>query len=173
MCIVGNNNVVEFNNCLMDNIPITIFGNDNHVIIDENVKFYDGSVLITGTKCLIKIGRYTSIQGAHIIAQENETSIIIGKNCMFSTEIRIRTSDSHPVYCTKTGKRINEAKSVYIGDHVWLGIQVVVLKGSVIGSNSIIGAGSIVTHGIPKNSVAVGIPAKVIKSDVNWSSTFE
>lgn len=170
--IVGNNNVVEFNHCLMDNIPITIYGDDNHLLIEENVKIYGGDIYITGTKCLVKIGKNTSIHGAHINAQEYKTSIIIGEDCMFSRDIIIRTSDSHPLYCAKSGKRINEAKSVQIGNHVWLGVQVFVLKGCHIGDNSVIGTGSIVTHDIPENSVAAGIPAKVIRSNIKWSKTF-
>ena len=171
--IIGNNNIVELNNCFMDNIPITIYGNNNHVIINENVKIFGGNIYITGSECLIKIGKNTSIQGAHINAQEHNTSIVIGEDCMFSGNIVIRTSDSHPVYCMETGKRINEAKSVHIGNHVWLGVQVFVLKGCSIGNNSIIGTGSVVTHDIPANSIAVGIPAKVIKNNVNWTKTFE
>lgn len=52
---------------------------------------------------------------------------------------------------------------MHIGNHVWLGVQVFVLKGVVIGDNSIIGTGSIVTYDIPANSIAIGIPAKVKK----------
>lgn len=101
--IVGNNNVAEFNKCFMDNIPITIYGNDNHLIIDENVKIYGGDIYITGSECLIKIGKNTSIQGAHINTQEHKTSIIIGEDCIFSRDIMIRTSDSHSLYCTNQG----------------------------------------------------------------------
>lgn len=52
---------------------------------------------------------------------------------------------------------------IIIGDNVWIGEKASILKGVKIGSNSIIGAGSIVTKDVPPYSVAVGIPAKVIK----------
>jgi len=54
-------------------------------------------------------------------------------------------------------------KEVIIGENVWLGLNVTVLKGSTIGNNSIIGAGSVVTGAIPPNVIAAGVPAKVIK----------
>jgi lipopolysaccharide O-acetyltransferase len=54
-------------------------------------------------------------------------------------------------------------KDVIIGEGVWLGQRVCVLPGVTIGAHSIIGAGGIVTRDIPPYSIAVGIPAKVIK----------
>ncbi|WP_308303877.1 DapH/DapD/GlmU-related protein, partial [Vibrio parahaemolyticus] len=51
-----------------------------------------------------------------------------------------------------------------IHDNVWLGEGVFVMPGVTIGKNSIIGAGSVVTKSIPENVIAVGNPAKIIKS---------
>ena len=56
------------------------------------------------------------------------------------------------------------AEAVVIKDNVWLGAGVIVLKGVTIGKNSVIGAGSVVTKDIPDNSLAIGIPAKVVKT---------
>ena len=53
---------------------------------------------------------------------------------------------------------------ISIGDDVWIGVGTIVLDGVNIGDGSIIGAGSVVTSNIPENSIAVGNPAKVIKS---------
>jgi acetyltransferase-like isoleucine patch superfamily enzyme len=53
---------------------------------------------------------------------------------------------------------------VKIGNNVWMGENVTILKGVTIGDNVIIGIGSIVTKDIPSNSIAVGVPAKVIGS---------
>lgn len=55
-------------------------------------------------------------------------------------------------------------KQVVIGDHVWIGAGAMVCPGVSIGSNSIIAAGAVVTKDIPANSVAAGVPAKVIKT---------
>lgn len=60
--------------------------------------------------------------------------------------------------------RSGEPIEVIIGDNVWLGVNVVVLKGVTIGDNSVIGACSVVTKSIPANVIAAGNPCRVIKS---------
>ena len=52
---------------------------------------------------------------------------------------------------------------VIIGNNVWIGDKCTILSGVTIGDNAIIGANSVVTHDIPSNSVAAGMPAKIIK----------
>jgi len=54
-------------------------------------------------------------------------------------------------------------KPVIIGDKVEIGSNAVILPGVEIGNNSTVGAGAVVTKNIPPDSIAVGIPAKVIK----------
>ena len=51
-----------------------------------------------------------------------------------------------------------------IGGNCWIGAKAVVTDGACIGENSVIGAGAVVVKPIPRNSVAVGIPAKVIRT---------
>jgi acetyltransferase-like isoleucine patch superfamily enzyme len=58
---------------------------------------------------------------------------------------------------------------VVIGDHVWLAAESAVLKGASVGDHSTVGFRSVVTSGIPAHSLAVGIPARVIRSGVTWS----
>uniref|UniRef100_A0A7V3J989 Acyltransferase n=1 Tax=candidate division CPR3 bacterium TaxID=2268181 RepID=A0A7V3J989_UNCC3 len=71
-------------------------------------------------------------------------------------------SESHDVDA-KVFRETHLAKSVVIEDNVWLGVGVLVMPGVTIGRNSVIGAGSIVTKNIPANSVAYGIPAKIVR----------
>ncbi len=61
-------------------------------------------------------------------------------------------------------KQGNNAKGIKIEDDVWIGTSVRILDGVTIGTGSVIGAGSVVTKNIPPYSVAVGVPAKVIKT---------
>ena len=55
-------------------------------------------------------------------------------------------------------------KPIYIGDNVYIGNDVLILPGVTIGNNVVIGAGAVVSRSIPDNSVAVGVPARVIKT---------
>ena len=55
-----------------------------------------------------------------------------------------------------------------IGDKVWIGMNVTILKGVNVGEGSIIAAGSVVTNNVPAHSIVAGVPAKVIKSDVYY-----
>ena len=57
----------------------------------------------------------------------------------------------------------NFSLPIVIGDDVWIGANSVILPGVTIGDNSVIGAGSVVTQDIPANSVAYGVPCRVIR----------
>jgi maltose O-acetyltransferase len=57
-----------------------------------------------------------------------------------------------------------KGNNIVINDHVWIGANAIVLPGITIGENSVVGAGSVVTKSIPPNSVAVGNPARVIRT---------
>ena len=67
-------------------------------------------------------------------------------------------------------KVLNIGKIIKIGNHVWIGRRVDLLKGTKINDNSIVGFGSVVTGNIDESNVVIaGFPAKVIKTGVNWS----
>lgn len=110
----------------------------------------------------ISIGDNTLIeQMAHIIGFGN---VKIGKGCLISARCFI--SSCNHIY-EEIDKPVFEqgliSKDVEIGDNCFIGMDVKIFAGSKIGKNVIIGANSIVTGEIPPYSVAVGIPAKVIK----------
>jgi len=87
---------------------------------------------------------------------------------MFSYDIELKTGDSHSIFDLNTNSRINFGKSIKLGNHVWVGAHVVILKGVEIGDNSVIGTSTVCTKSIPACSLAVGIPANVIKTNVTW-----
>lgn len=63
----------------------------------------------------------------------------------------------------------NISGSIKIGDHVWLGKGVSVLKNTFIGSDAVVGMKSVVTENIPSSSLAVGNPAKVVRHGITWN----
>lgn len=111
----------------------------------------------------IEIGDGTVIQPyVHIGAID---SIRIGRGVLMASHVYITDHDHdfrNPQEPVIENSRVLAA-SVSIGDYVWLGEQVMVLKGVTIGARAVIGAGSIVTHDIPAGSIAVGAPARVIR----------
>lgn len=83
-------------------------------------------------------------------------NVFIGPNCGFYTS-------GHPLDYKTRNKGLEYAKPIKVGNNVWIGGNVCVLPGVTIGDNCVIGAGSVVNKNIPKNSIAVGNPCKVIK----------
>ena len=83
-------------------------------------------------------------------------NVFVAPNCGFYTA-------GHPLEYIERNKGIEYAKSIMVGNNVWIGGNTVVLYGVTIGDNVVIGAGSVVNKDIPSNSVAVGVPCRVIK----------
>lgn len=116
---------------------------------------------------------FTARTGTHIAACEG-ANIYIGDDCMLSEDIEMRSTDSHAIYDLKTRKRINKAKEIRIGDHVWLTAHVRILKGAIIAEHSIVGNSSVVTgHHDTSHAIYAGNPCKLIKQNVDWSRSRE
>lgn len=114
------------------------------------------------SKAELIIGNNVGISGGGICCAEK---IIIGDNVMFGANSFVTDSDFHPVEPSNRRFSRENIKTapVIIEDNVFLGMNVIVLKGVKIGKNSIIAAGSIVVNNIEANCIAAGIPAKKIK----------
>lgn len=94
-------------------------------------------------------------------------NIIVGDYGTIANDVDIRTSDSHGLIDLR-GRRLNPPGDAILGDHAWLARGATVMKGLTIGADSIVGASSILTRDVPPNSLAVGNPARVVKSGVTW-----
>ena len=129
----------------------------------------DGSFYTEDDGNTISVGDNTTFAGKIHIACTEGTKCVIGRDCLFSSEIVIRTGDSHSVL-DGDGARINPAEDVVIGDHVWISYRALVTKGAVIPNNCVIGTGAIVTRGTGKdgNVILAGIPAKAVKKEIDW-----
>ena len=104
-----------------------------------------------GKEVFINAGCKFQAQGGIYIGDKS----LIGHNTIIATI-------NHDVF--PENRRDLIPKRVIIGKNVWIGSGSIILPGVSIGDNAIIGAGSVVTKDIPKNSIAVGNPAKVIKN---------
>ena len=113
------------------------------------------SIVTIGDRCLI--GRQSSIVG--------HFDITIGNDVYFGPNVYV-TDQNHSVddLDTPIGRQSAGEKPVSIGDGSWLGANVVVLPGVTIGRHVAVGAGAIVTSDLPDHVVAVGNPARVIRT---------
>lgn len=145
------------------------FGGNNAVVYIRssifhtmlNISVFSGSVFHLGKDCYFN--------KPMTVILSSDRNFFIGDDCIFSTGISVRTADPHLIYDCSTKKRINETKSVFLGDHVWVGQDCTLLKGTEIDSGSIIGAACLITgKKIPHNSSWAGVPAKLIKDNVFW-----
>ena len=91
-------------------------------------------------------------------------SICIGEDCAISERVVIRDSNVH--------KLLDEGYSVSapieIGDHVWIGMNATILPGVTIGDGAVIAAGAVVSQDVPPKALAAGVPARVIRENVEW-----
>lgn len=114
----------------------------------------------------LKIGENCAINAfVHIWANETVT---IGNNSMLAAHVQLATSTHDYNHRPYRDKRID--RPITIGNNVWVGGGAIILPGVTIGDNSVIGAGSVVTKDIPENSLAYGVPAKVVKVLANNSA---
>ena len=90
-------------------------------------------------------------------------AITIGDDVQMGPNVQLLTP-THPVEAGPRRDKWEAAQPITIGDNVWLGGGAIVLPGVTIGENTVVGAGSVVTRDLPANVVAVGNPARVVRS---------
>lgn len=164
--IKGNNNVVKIApTCQLYDTSISIIGDNNVLILDDETKIQKGSLNITDGAKLI-VGHNTTFQEVNAFITKEE--VVIGVDCLFSYGILIRNYDGHKIIDAVSGEVCNPPGKIIFKDHIWISQNVTILKDVEIGENAIIGVGAVVTRSVPSNSIAAGIPAKVIKENRNW-----
>ena len=167
--IIGSNNRIAIGDkCLLEGCRFSINGSNNTICLDKLIYAKDVEFCIEDNANTIHIGTKTSLCGfAHLACIEG-TNISVGENCLFSSDITFRTGDSHSIL-DKEGKRINPSSDIVVGNHVWIGSRVILTKGSEIGPDSVIATGAVVTKRFSQpNVILVGVPAGIIKADINW-----
>lgn len=165
----GNGNSLRLSDgCVLNKASILIDGNENEIFFDRSVSFSGRIIIKLSAGNSLSIGAGTTVGGANIICGES-TSIRIGKACMLSWGIEIRSTDSHGIYDLGSGHRVNEASRIEIGDRVWIGAHATVLSGASIGNDSVVGIRAVVAGGdFEGNSVLVGVPARVVRRGIRW-----
>jgi acetyltransferase-like isoleucine patch superfamily enzyme len=165
----GSGNVMMLGNkARLGAIRLDVIGNNNKIIIEDAVSYKRGHLRVVGDNQTFRIGKGTTIEKCYFLCAE-DCNITVGEHCMFSYEIVIRTTDAHSVLDLETRERINKAESISIGNHVWLGAEVMITKGVSLPDDCIVGARSICNRSIDEpHTVIAGIPAKIVKRGVTW-----
>jgi acetyltransferase-like isoleucine patch superfamily enzyme len=153
---------------IRNNCHFNIEGNNHTIVIREAHGLSRLTVTMRGNGGVFYYGRNCTSNYTNCLVQ-GSVSLCIGEDCMFAVDTTIRTYDSHAIIDLTKCIQINDAHSIAIGRHVWVGQNSILMPSITIGDGSIIGAGSIVTKSIPTKTLAVGIPAKVIRENVSWT----
>ncbi|WP_210407623.1 acyltransferase, partial [Hydrocoleum sp. CS-953] len=175
---VGRN--VIFGKSITIRHPDKIYIGDNVIIDDYAVldgKGADNNRIIIGDNVMIGRSSVISCKNGNITIGENSN---IAMNCFIQSakEVNIGKNVLFAAYCYVIGGGDHETertdipiiaqgqivKGITIEDNCWIGASVKVLDGVKIGRDSIIGAGAVVTKDIPDYAIAVGVPAKVVKT---------
>ena len=120
------------------------------------------------TKYLDKIGLNYKKGSLHLYGHVDFSTepwiITIGENVYITDGCKFITHDGGTLIFRQYVPDLEITKPITVGDNVYIGNNVIILPGVNIGSNVVIGAGAVVTRDIPDNSLAVGVPARVIKT---------
>lgn len=124
---------------------------------DSLIQHYRSKGITIGKNCVFRSPKNTRID------LMRPSLVSIGDNVDMNNNFRILTHDfGHRVFLPLYGEFLSSSGAVRIGNNVYFGTNVTILRGGVIGDNCIIGAGSLVNKPIPSNSVAAGVPCRVI-----------
>lgn len=120
-------------------------------------------------KPVLKIGNNTTVGYGTIISVAQE--VFIGDDTLIGPQCLIMDNDDHPINPSERRARMSvkkeDVKPVKIGNNVWLGTRVIVLRGVSIGDNSIVGSSSVVSKDVPPNCIVTGFPARVVKNNID------
>ena len=166
--IIKRGKMLEFN---MSEYPFKkvapsrlILKSSSRLVVDGNVKMFEGVMIECQEKASLLIGDETYINHDAFIRCRN--SISIGYNCAIAYGVLIQDSDYHTLY-SEDGECKPETLPITVGNNVWIGARAIILKGVTIGDGAIIAAGSIVTKDVPPHCVVGGNPARIIRTGVS------
>lgn len=157
---VGENTILRKNSKLSLDKNDTVYICGNTRACFSNIALWSNSIFLHGF----------GSGGGFTCSFKPCTNLLIGSDCIFASRVFMRTGDGHAIYDGNSKRLINLPQSIVIGDHVWIGMDVRILKGVKINNGSIIGACSLlVNSNIQEKCIAAGVPAKTIKENILWT----
>lgn len=157
---LGNNVVVD------DNCVIDAKGTDNHGITIDDKVFIGRNSIIYCKNGNIHLKNGVNLSSNCTVFSSNELTIeedvLVGAYSYLLCGGEYDYHDSTTKFVDQTGTHTRGP--LVVGSNSWLGTRVSVLDGACIGEHCVIGAGAVVTKRVPSNSLAVGVPARLVKS---------
>lgn len=148
--------------CIVNNGRSTILRIDKNGtlnVLGDAAIFYGADITVF-TGGTLNIGNSFINSDSKIRCHSN---ITIGDDCAISHNLTIMDSNAHYL------NGDNRKEDIKIGDHVWIGTHVTILSGISVGDGAVIAAGSLVNKDVEPRTMVAGVPAHVIKTDVEWS----
>lgn len=130
--------------------------------ISGDFKCHTGIFISVNNGAILELGSGYTNNSVEIVCFEK---IKIGHDVAISKGVIIRDSDNHII----NNRMDNVSAPIIIGNHVWIGLGAIILKGVRIGDGAIIAAGAVVNRDVPENTLAAGVPAKIIKRNIFWT----
>lgn len=140
-------------------------GENSTLTLGDNSQIGTGARIIVARDAELSIGKNSFISvNSRVICKEK---ITIGEDCAISWDVQIMDTDFHNIVVN--GVKNIETNPISIGNNVWIGSKVSILKGVTIGDGSVIASGAVVTKDVLAGCLVGGVPAKIIKKDIEWS----
>jgi acetyltransferase-like isoleucine patch superfamily enzyme len=153
------------------NIRRVVLKKDCTLTIERDSQI-EGAIVCERDSVHIRIGKRTFMNGTLIAAQ----GITIGDDVLMSWGVTVVDHNSHSISFSERSRDVQEWRvgkkdwsnvkiiPVQVSNKVWIGFNVIILKGVTIGEGSVVGAGSVVTKDVPPWTVVAGNPARVIRA---------
>lgn len=170
--IRGNNNkIVIADDVVFQNCQINVVADNSLIEIGKKTILKNTSIfIIAGTKQHLSIGQKVYINEAKIVLEEI-SECFIQDECLFGKGIHIRTSDGHSLLDKQTGDILNPVvKPIIIGKRCWLAHNVTILKNVQLAEGTVVANGSIVTKSFNEPNIVIGgVPARILKHNILWN----
>lgn len=134
---------------------------NSSLVVLGSLSIYSNADISVNDNAVLEIGSGFINHGARIHAFDR---ITIGNGVFIGDDVAIRDSDGHNI----VGSNKQMTMPIIIEDHVWIGAKVTIIKGVTIGAGAVVAAGAVVTKDVPANTLVAGVPARIVKENVEW-----
>ena len=134
-------------------------GKNAHLKLNGRFTMHGHTSIMVHDGATLEIGNNTYLNGGSIDCSNH---VIIGNDCAIADGARIMDNSWHSTHSPIGGGKIE------IGDKVWVAINAMIMPGVKIGDGAIVAAGAVVTKDVPERCMVAGVPAKVVKENVEW-----